>query len=110
LTCFRKPTGIEQGSDKQIREISSRTKTLLIYHRPETFVYQKTGELMPQMTVNLAAFNVITTLYLIVGSLHEEKRFAETYGQAYIDYQTSQINFLVFSLTHSIRSNHKITG
>jgi hypothetical protein len=56
--------------------------------------------LMPRMTVNLAAFNVITTIYLIVGSLHEEKRFVETYGQAYIDYQTSEIDFLVPSLTH----------
>jgi protein-S-isoprenylcysteine O-methyltransferase Ste14 len=51
--------------------------------------------LMPRMTVNLAAFNVITTVYLILGSLHEEKRFVETYGQAYINYQTSEINFLV---------------
>jgi uncharacterized membrane protein len=66
--------------------------------------------LMPRMTVNLAAFNVITTLYSIVGSLHEEKRFVETYGQAYIDYQTSEINFLIPSLTHSVRSNQKITG
>ncbi len=64
--------------------------------------------LMPQMTVNLAVFNVITTLYLIVGSLYEEKRFVETYGQVYIEYQRSQINFLVPSLTHPVRSNHKI--
>lgn len=38
--------------------------------------------LMPRMTVNLVAFNVITTLYLILGSVHEENRFVETYGQA----------------------------
>jgi hypothetical protein len=66
--------------------------------------------LMPRMTVNLAAFNIITTVYLIAGSVHEEKRFVETYGQAYIDYQTSEINFFVPSLTHSIQTNKKIAG
>ena len=66
--------------------------------------------LMPRMTVNLAAFNLITTVYLIVGSLHEEKRFVETYGQAYIDYQKSEINFFVPSLRHSIQTNKKIAG
>jgi hypothetical protein len=66
--------------------------------------------LMPVMTVNLAVFNVITTVYLIVGSIHEEKRFVETYGQAYIDYRRSEINFFVPSLTASIQTNKKIAG
>ncbi len=66
--------------------------------------------LMPRMTVNLAAFNLITTVYLIVGSLHEEKRFVETYGQAYIDYQASEINFLLPSISNSIGTNKKIAG
>jgi hypothetical protein len=64
--------------------------------------------LMPRMTVNLAAFNLITTVYLFLGSVHEEKRFVETYGQAYIDYQTSEINFFVPSLTHSVGTNKNI--
>jgi protein-S-isoprenylcysteine O-methyltransferase Ste14 len=51
--------------------------------------------LMPRMTVNLAVFNSVTTLYLIFGSLHEEKRLKEAYGMPYVDYQTSGINFLV---------------
>jgi hypothetical protein len=66
--------------------------------------------LMPRMTVNLAAFNVITTAYLIVGSLHEEKRLVETYGQAYINYRASEINFFVPSLTPSIQTNKKVAG
>ncbi len=66
--------------------------------------------LMPRMTVNLAAFNLITTVYLFLGSVHEEKRFVETYGQAYIDYQTSEINFFVPSLTRSTGTNKKIAG
>ena len=67
--------------------------------------------MMPLMTNNLAAFNLITTVYLIVGSLHEEKRFVETYGQAYEDYQkTNRINFFLPSLTHLIRVNQKNVG
>lgn len=63
--------------------------------------------LMPRMTVNLAAFNLITTIYLILGSVHEEKRFVETYGQAYVDYRNSEINFFVPSVTHSIGTNKR---
>lgn len=66
--------------------------------------------LMPRMTVNLAAFNVIITAYLILGSLHEEKRFVETYGQAYVNYQMSRINFFVPSLTHSVQTSHTFAG
>ncbi|MDQ4122369.1 MAG: hypothetical protein M3209_13095 [Acidobacteriota bacterium] len=51
--------------------------------------------LMPRMTVNLAAFDLITTFYLIIGSLREEKRLKEAYGKAYIDYQKSGVNFFV---------------
>lgn len=58
--------------------------------------------LMPRMTLNLAAFNLIITLYLVIGSLHEEKRLKETYGQAYIDYQKSGINFFIPSINHLI--------
>jgi protein-S-isoprenylcysteine O-methyltransferase Ste14 len=64
--------------------------------------------LMPRMTVNLAAFNLITTVYSIVGSLHEEERFVETYGGAYTDYQRSDINFFVPSLAPPIHTNKKI--
>ena len=66
--------------------------------------------LMPRMTINLAVFNVITTVYLILGSLHEEKRFVETYGRAYINYQRSEINFFVPLLTTPIQTNKKIAG
>jgi len=51
--------------------------------------------LMPEMTVNLATFNILTTFYLIIGSIHEEIRLKESYGNAYIKYQKSGINFFV---------------
>ncbi|HEX8141427.1 MAG TPA: NnrU family protein [Pyrinomonadaceae bacterium] len=66
--------------------------------------------LMPRMTVNLAAFNFVVTVYLIVGSLHEEVRLRAAYGQAYIDYQRSGINFfmpLTFHLV-STKSNNSL--
>jgi protein-S-isoprenylcysteine O-methyltransferase Ste14 len=58
--------------------------------------------LMPRMTVNLAAFNFVVTVYLIVGSVHEEERLRATYGQAYIDYQRSGINFFVPSASRLV--------
>lgn len=63
--------------------------------------------LMPKMTVNLAVFNTITTLYLIVGSLHEEKRLKESYGRAYKDYQESGINFFVPSTAYLLSLRKK---
>lgn len=60
--------------------------------------------LMPRMTVNLAVFNVITTIYLVLGSVHEEKRLLEAYGRAYIDYRESGINFFVPSPSRPNRS------
>jgi hypothetical protein len=51
--------------------------------------------LMPKMTANLFAFNVVATLYAWFGSLHEEVRLRETYGQAYEDYQNSGTPFFV---------------
>jgi protein-S-isoprenylcysteine O-methyltransferase Ste14 len=57
--------------------------------------------MMPRMTVNLAAFNLVTTLYSILGSVHEERRLKAAYGRAYADYQTSGVNFFVPSLIAS---------
>lgn len=54
--------------------------------------------LMLRMTANLAAFNLITTVYLVVGSMHEEKRLKKIYGQAYEDYRKSGINFFIPSM------------
>jgi protein-S-isoprenylcysteine O-methyltransferase Ste14 len=55
--------------------------------------------LMPRMTVNLATFNLITTLYLIVGSMHEEKRLMEEYGEVYEDYRKSGAGFFLPSIS-----------
>ena len=47
------------------------------------------------MTAKLAAFNVVATIYLSAGSLHEEARFREAYGEAYAEYQASGVGFFV---------------
>ncbi len=51
--------------------------------------------LNPRMTENLLAFNVISTLYLILGSWHEEIRLRSAYGEAYVSYETSDVPFYV---------------
>jgi hypothetical protein len=60
--------------------------------------------LMPRMTFNLAAFNLIITVYLLLGSLHEEKRLKESYGQAYTDYQASGINFFAPTVARLLKT------
>jgi protein-S-isoprenylcysteine O-methyltransferase Ste14 len=64
--------------------------------------------LMPRITFNLAAFNLLTTVYLILGSVNEEKRFVETYGQAYADYRASEINFFLPCVTQLIYLSQEI--
>lgn len=49
--------------------------------------------LMPRMTTNLLAFNTAATIYLWVGSLHEEARLREAFGDDYDAYLNSGIPF-----------------
>ena len=49
--------------------------------------------LAPKMTANLAAFNFVSTVYLIIGSLHEERRLCDAYGRAYEEYQAGGVAF-----------------
>ncbi|MBN1430635.1 MAG: isoprenylcysteine carboxylmethyltransferase family protein [Anaerolineae bacterium] len=43
--------------------------------------------LIPIMSLNLLVFNVGVTLYLVIGSLFEERRLLRAYGKAYRRYQ-----------------------
>lgn len=49
--------------------------------------------LWPKMTTNLLAFNAAATVYLVVGSWHEEVRLGRAYGERYIAYQRSGVPF-----------------
>lgn len=49
--------------------------------------------LMPRMTVKLAAFNAVASLYFYLGSRHEEARLEQVYGEVYSRYQKSGCPF-----------------
>ena len=49
--------------------------------------------LNPVMTAKLLAFNLVASLYLLLGSVHEETRLLAAYGDRYRDYQESGIPF-----------------
>jgi hypothetical protein len=49
--------------------------------------------LFPRMTVNRALLAALSTLYLMIGSAHEEKRLRASYGKAYQNYQDSRVSF-----------------
>lgn len=49
--------------------------------------------LTPHMTTRRLAFNLVSTLYFIAGSKHEEARLLQAYGQAYRAYCNSAVPF-----------------
>ena len=51
--------------------------------------------LWPRMTVKLLVFNLASTAYLILGSMHEEARLRAAYGARYEAYQASGVAFYV---------------
>lgn len=51
--------------------------------------------LAPQMTIKHAVFSLVSTIYLILGSWHEEVRLKAAHGQAYEQYRRSGIPFFV---------------
>lgn len=51
--------------------------------------------LWPRMTTNLLAFNAAATIYLVIGSLHEEARLREAFGDDYDAYLNSGVPFYV---------------
>lgn len=50
--------------------------------------------LFPFMTINLLAFNILTTLYFYLGALHEEGSLQEEFGQEYEEYRRKVPMFL----------------
>jgi methanethiol S-methyltransferase len=58
----------------------------------------------PRMTTNLLAFNLVSTAYLVIGSMHEEIRLFNRYGQPYRVYQRSGVNFYLPQLPRTPRA------
>jgi hypothetical protein len=63
--------------------------------------------LWPRMTTSLLAFNTAATIYFVIGSLHEEARLRDAYGDDYDAYRTSGVPFYV-PIPH--RGGLEITG
>jgi len=51
--------------------------------------------LRPTMTVNRLVSCIWLTIYLVLGSIHEESRRRATFGQVYEDYKRSGVPFLI---------------
>jgi hypothetical protein len=49
--------------------------------------------LNPRQTTNLVAYNSVSTIYLILGSRHEEFRLRAAYGDAYRQYEKGPVPF-----------------
>lgn len=65
--------------------------------------------LVPTMTTRRLAFNLVSTAYFIVGSLHEESRLRKAYGPYYIGYMRSCVPFFLPAspAVHSKRSTNR---
>lgn len=49
---------------------------------------------VPLMTWNILAFDIGSTIYMFIGSIFEERKLAQDFGQVYIDYQKRVPSFL----------------
>lgn len=63
--------------------------------------------LNPRMTVQFAAFLGVSSLYFVVGSMHEEHRLRKAYGESYDRYTRSGVPFYLPRITpgpqHAVR-------
>ncbi len=57
--------------------------------------------LTPHMTTRRLGFNVVSTVYFILGSAHEEARLRDAYGDAYIAYVGNGVPFFWPSATRA---------
>jgi methanethiol S-methyltransferase len=63
--------------------------------------------LNPRMTTKILAFDVAASIYLILGSIHEEARLKNAYREGYIEYQRNGVPFyfpFIRRLIHNGRS------
>jgi hypothetical protein len=58
--------------------------------------------LNPRMTTNLLAFNIASTIYFLLGSLHEEARLRQEFGELYDHYLRSGVPFYIPSPRRSM--------
>jgi protein-S-isoprenylcysteine O-methyltransferase Ste14 len=82
-----------QGPARSGEERLHVTGPFLVSRHPLNLAPLPVLWLAPTITVNLAVFNSIATLYFVLGSVHEERRLRTSYGPAYRAYQHSAVPF-----------------
>ena len=91
ITAEPEGQGPALGADGRVRA----TGPFRLSRHPLNFWMVPLLWLTPRMTVNLAVFSAAVTAYLAAGSLHEEERLREAYGEAYAAYQASGVGFFL---------------
>jgi methanethiol S-methyltransferase len=87
-----------QGPALDARGLSHPPGPFLRSRHPLNFAPVPIFWLWPKMTTNLLAFNTAATAYLLLGSLHEESRLREAWGERYAAYQASGVPYYLPAL------------
>jgi protein-S-isoprenylcysteine O-methyltransferase Ste14 len=82
-----------QGPERTVEGMLAITGPFKVVRHPLNLAPLPPFWLTPHLTGRRLAFNIISTLYLIVGSVHEERRLTAKYGDEYRRYQRSGIPF-----------------
>ena len=56
--------------------------------------------LSPVMTIKWAAIGLVTIIYMIIGSMHEDARLTNAYGEAYTRYRQRVPHLILFPIDH----------
>jgi protein-S-isoprenylcysteine O-methyltransferase Ste14 len=73
--------GAQESDALEVRGLYCRVRHPL-YSAGLLFIW-----LTPIMTTSILALNISLTLYILIGSIFEERRLVGHFGQAYVDYQ-----------------------
>jgi methanethiol S-methyltransferase len=87
------PEPVAQGPELEEKTELTIGGPFLLSRHPLNFSPFPVFWLTPHMTTRRLIFNLVGTLYLILGSLHEEKRLRTVYDEAYAAYQKSGVPF-----------------
>lgn len=76
------------------------TGTFRLSSHPNNYLVLFLYWLSPVMTIKWAAIGVVTAVYMVLGSLHEDRRLLAAYGERYRCYAAKVPHFAFHSLSH----------
>ena len=82
-----------QGPGFSNESVDGRSGPFALSRHPLTFSPLPVLWIWPRMNSTLLTFNIASTIYLVVGSLHEEARLREVEGSAYEAYRDGGVPF-----------------